>query len=114
MTLSEEHTWNILGDHFKRKGFVHHQTDSFNSFINTGISKIISTEPDILITTKESYKDRKYKSYRVSFSEIHIPFPTLIEESREIRKFFPAEARQRDLTYDSPVYATVTETLEVE
>ena len=114
MTLSEEHTWNILGDHFKRKGFVHHQTDSFNSFINTGISKIISTEPDILITTKESDKDRKYKSYRVSFSEIHIPFPTLIEESREIRKFFPAEARQRDLTYDSPVYATVTETLEVE
>ena len=114
MTLSEEHSWNILGDHFKRKGFVHHQTDSFNSFINTGISKIISTEPDILIITKESDKDRKYKSYRVSFSEIHIPFPTVIEESREIRKFFPAEARQRDLTYDSPVYATVTETLEVE
>jgi hypothetical protein len=21
MTLSEEHSWNILGDHFKRKGF---------------------------------------------------------------------------------------------
>ena len=60
MTLSEEHIWNILGDHFKRKGFVHHQTESFNSFINTGISKIITEEPDILITTKESDKERKF------------------------------------------------------
>ena len=114
MTLSEEHIWNILGDHFKRKGFVHHQTESFNSFINTGISKIITEEPDILITTKESDKERKFTSYRVSFSDIHIPSPTVIEESREIRGFCPSEARQRDLTYDSPIYATVTETLEVE
>ena len=96
MTLSEEHIWNILGDHFKRKGFVHHQTESFNSFINTGISKIITEEPDILITTKESDKERKFTSYRVSFSDIHIPSPTVIEESREIRGFCPSEARQRD------------------
>jgi len=114
MLLPEEHIWNILGDHFKRKGFVHHQTESFNNFINTGISKIIQEEPDILITPNESDKERKFNSYRVTFSDIHVPSPTVIEESREIRGFCPSEARQRDLTYDSPIYATVTETLQVE
>lgn len=120
--LSEQHTWNILGDHFKRKGFVHHQTESFNHFLNVGIPKIVTEEPDIVITSKNNKNDKndkndkneKFKSYRVSFSDIHIPFPTVTEETRELRGFYPSEARQRDLTYDSPIYATITETLELE
>jgi hypothetical protein len=42
--ISEQHTWNILGDHFKKKGFVHHQTESFDQFINVGIERIDSDE----------------------------------------------------------------------
>jgi DNA-directed RNA polymerase II subunit RPB2 len=114
MPISEQHSWNILGDHFKRKGFVHHQTESFDNFINAGIAKIITEEPDILITCKPTDKDRKFNSYRVSFSDVYVPNPTVIEESREMRQFFPSEARIRDLTYDSPIYASVTETTEVE
>lgn len=114
MPISEQHSWNILGDHFKRKGFVHHQTESFDNFINAGIAKIITEEPDILITCKPTDKDRKFNSYRVSFSDVYVPKPTVIEESREMRQFFPSEARIRDLTYDSPIYASVTETTEVE
>jgi DNA-directed RNA polymerase beta subunit len=111
--MSEQHTWNILDNHFKTKGFVHHQTESFDRFINVGIPRIITEEPDILIVAKTD-KDRKFNSYRVSFSNVHIPSPTVTEETRVLRGFYPSEARQRDLTYDSPIYATVTETLEVE
>jgi DNA-directed RNA polymerase II subunit RPB2 len=111
--ISDQHTWNILGDHFKRKGFVHHQTESFDHFLNVGIPKIVTEEPDIVIIPKTD-KDQRFTSYRVSFSDIHIPSPTVTEETRELRGFYPSEARQRDLTYDSPIYATVTETLEVE
>ena len=114
MPISEDYAWNILGDHFKRKGFVHHQTESFDNFINVGIAKIITEEPDILITCKDTDKDRKFNSYRVSFSDVYVPNPTVIEESREMRQFFPSEARIRDLSYDSPIYASVTETIEVE
>ena len=108
--ISEEHIWKILNDYFKRKGFVHHQVESFDDFINNGISRIITEEPDILFTPK----DKKYENYRISFSDVYIPFPSIIEETRELREFNPSEARQRDLTYDSPIYVTITETLKTE
>ena len=111
--MSEKHTWNILKDHFKERGFVHHQTESFDQFVNVGIHKIITEEPEICITTKGS-KSTGYSRYRVSFSNVYVPKPTVTEDTRVLRSFYPSEARQRDLTYDSPIYATVTETLEIE
>ena len=48
--LSEEHCWNILGNNFKNHGFVHHQIDSFDYFINTSLPKVIVNEPPIVIT----------------------------------------------------------------
>ena len=112
--MSEEHTWNILGDHFKRKGFVHHQTESFDQFINVGIHKIITEEPEIVLNSKNGKNPGSYTSYKVSFSNVYVPNPTVTEDTRVLRGFFPAEARQRDLTYDAPIYATVTETLEID
>jgi DNA-directed RNA polymerase beta subunit/intein/homing endonuclease len=112
--MSEEHTWNILEDHFKSKGFVHHQTESFDQFVNVGIHKIITEEPEICITTKGSKSTVSYSKYRVSFSNVYVPKPTVTEDTRVLRSFYPSEARQRDLTYDSPIYATVTETLEID
>ena len=112
--MSEEHTWNILGDHFKKKGFVHHQTESFDQFINVGIHKIITEEPEIVLNSKNGKNPGSYTSYKVSFSNVHVPSPTVTEDTRVLRGFFPSEARQRDLTYDSPIYATVTETLEID
>lgn len=110
--MSEDHTWNILNDHFRNKGFVRHQTESFDHFLNIGISKIVTEEPDIVLNL--NIDDKKYTKYRVSFSDIYIPSPTMTEETRELRNFYPSEARQRDLTYDSPIYATVTEILETD
>jgi len=113
--MSEEHTWNILEDHFKRKGFVHHQTESYDQFINVGIHKIITEEPEICITTTKGGKcTGSYSCYKVSFSNVYVPNPTVTEDTRVLRSFYPSEARQRDLTYDSPIYATVTEMLEIE
>lgn len=110
--MSEKHTWDILGNHFKQHGFVGHQTESFDYFIETGIPNIITEEPDIVIYPES--KESRFTSYRVNFSDIYIPHPTVIEENRELRGPYPSEARQRDLTYDSPIYATVTETIEFE
>ena len=109
--MSEEHTWEIIGDHFKKKGFVSHQTESFDNFLAIGLSKIITEEPAIEIVP--TGKDRKFDRYNISFSDVYVPQPTVIEETRDLRGFYPSEARQRDLTYDAPIYATVTETVHV-
>ena len=112
--LSENHRWNILGDHFKKKGFVHHQTESFNHYINVELPRIITEEPPIVISREDAVgKERSsvdYKCYTIQFSDVYIPKPTVTEEDRKLRGFNPGEARQRDLTYDAPVYVTVTTT----
>ena len=114
--LTEKHRWKILGDHFKNKGFVHHQTESFNNFLNLELPRIITEEPPIRISREgSSTKERgsvDYESYTIQFSDLYIPKPTVTEEDRSLRNFYPGEARQRDLTYDSPVYVTVTTTMD--
>ena len=112
--LTENHCWNILGNNFKDKGFVHHQTESFDHFINRNLPKIICEEPPIVIYPDKDNKNPMYKSYTVEFSDVYIPSPTVIEETRELKSFYPCEARQRDLYYDSPIYVTVKTTLEYE
>lgn len=108
--LSETHTWNILKNYFENKGLVSHQIESFDHFLNVGIPKILEEEPDIIIIPTE--KDRRYSKYQISFSDPYIPMPTVIEENRCLRGFYPSEARQRDLTYDAPLYVTITERIE--
>ena len=115
--ITEEQCWKILGNNFKTKGFVHHQVESFDNFINVGLATIITDEPPIIIhpkTKEEKDKNLLFNKYSVQFSDVYIPNPTVIEEDRTLRGFNPSEARQRDLTYDSPIYATVTTILEVE
>jgi DNA-directed RNA polymerase II subunit RPB2 len=105
MTL-ENYIWKVLGDHFEKKGFVHHQVDSFNNYIYSGIRRVLREEPDIVIK-----RDDLNITYTVTFGEVYIPGPTIIEENRVLRDdICPGECRQRDLTYDSPIYVDITET----
>ena len=94
--LSENYKWNIINEFFKKKGFVSHQVDTFNDYINNGVQRVI-TESDIVVNLSPTQK------YTVSFDNIYIPKPSIIEEDRTVRPMFPSEARQRDLTYDSPL-----------
>lgn len=103
--ISEEYIWDILKDYFKKYGFVSHQTEAFDQFINVGLPKIITEESNIVIVQKN-------KTYKIFFRDVYIPKPCIIEEDRTLRSFYPSEARIRDLSYDSPVYATVIEHIE--
>jgi len=47
--ISEQDTWTILDDYFKRNGLVHHQVDSYDHFVNVGIPSILRDEPPIMI-----------------------------------------------------------------
>ena len=103
--ISEEFRFKILKNYFEEKGIVRHQVDTFNDFINNGIQRVVK-ECDIIVNNKDS-------KYSVSFGDIFIPKPSLIEEDRSVRHFFPQEARTRDLTYDSPIFVDIVEKIEV-
>jgi len=110
--ISEDTCWKILGDNFKNKGFVEHQTESFNNFIEHGINKILTEEPAINIVNKN--EDNLYNEFSLMFGDVYIPSPTMTEEHRLLRSFTPNEARLRDLTYDSPIYCSITTILKVD
>lgn len=105
-SLSENYKWNILADYFEKEGFVSHQIETFNDYINNGIPRVIQ-ESDIII-------EQDKLKYKVSFENVYIPSPIIIEEDRKIKKLFPLEARQRDLNYDSPIFVDMKEVFQYE
>jgi DNA-directed RNA polymerase II subunit RPB2 len=106
--MDEKHIWKTLEEYFKDYGLVRHQIESFNEYINTGIQRVINEESDIVI---EHNKDQKYTLH---FGRVHIANPSMIDERRELHNVFPSEARLRDLTYDSPIYVDITESIKNE
>jgi DNA-directed RNA polymerase II subunit RPB2 len=93
--------------------FVRHHIDSYDQFLTQDVPAIIrSNNPFLLL--KQARKDGLHK-YRVeiyiggvSGTDIEIGTPTLtLQKTQEIRVLFPNEARLRNLTYSSTVYASI-------
>lgn len=86
----------LFTDYFSdKKRIINHQLNSFNFFINNTLPNIIESEPPIICEVS------KTERYIIHFSHVYIDHPTVIDNNRSIRKFYPLEARQRDLSYDS-------------
>ena len=94
--------------------FVRHHIDSFDNFLIQDIPAIIKANNPFLLLKQLIPNTNTYK-YRleifiggISGTEIEIGTPTVsLQKTREVRVLFPNEARLRNLTYSSTVYATV-------
>ena len=106
--LSENFKWNVIKSYFDKNGYIDHQISTFNDFINSGLERVVK-ESNIIVAPK----DLKYR-YLVSFGDVYVPYPTILEEDRKVRKMLPSEARQKDLNYDSPIFVDIKEVYELE
>lgn len=97
--MDENHIWNILKSHSETVGMVHHQINPYNVFVTHGIDEILKNNPI------------KSESREITFSNSHIPKPQITEENRQTHNLIPSHARVRDLTYDSPLLVTVTDSI---
>ncbi len=103
MPLSENFRWKVIEAMFAERGFVHHQLSTYNDFIHNGLERVVR-ESDVNVTTP-------LFSYTVSFGDVYVPPPNVTDEDRrKTRPLYPSEARDKDLTYDSPVFVDLTET----
>lgn len=107
--VSETHSWKILKNYFDTKGFVSHQVDTFDQFINEDIENIITSNPDILIDFTENRN--KIKQFRVSFNDVYIPSPSIVQDNKIVNVLYPSKARMTDLSYQSPIYVNINETI---
>ena len=102
--MDEQTIWKIIGSYFTQNGVVGYQLESFNDFINFGMQNIVDQETSISLTPKKSQK------YEVSFGQISVAPPQVIEEDRKMHSTFPNDARRRNLTYDAAIHCDITET----
>lgn len=103
--MDEKTVFDILRNHFEMKGLVHQQTESFNHFITKGIQEVIDEEPEVIIQRK------KDQQQIISFGHIYIPPPKITESNGKTRRLYPAEARRRNMTYCSPIYCDIKESI---
>jgi hypothetical protein len=96
--------------------FTRHHIDSFDQFISQDIPAIIrASNPLLVMKNDPEVKEASSYKYKTEIfiggeegTEIEIGSPTLsLQRATEVRLLFPNEARLRNLTYASTVYANV-------
>ncbi len=97
---------DILDTYFKANGFVKHQLDSYNDFVETGIQKVLDELGSIEIKTGPESRGGEAK-YIIKFGKITMKKPVIREHDGTTNVLYPQEARNRNLTYHSSLYCDI-------
>ena len=95
---------DIIRNYFEKHSIVESNLNSFNSFMDKGMQKIIDEIQDIIPTIIPS----EVTEFKIKLGKIEIEKPQITESDGSKRKIFPTEARLRNLTYSAPVYLSVS------
>ena len=91
----------LIKNYYNEYDYANIQKINFNNFLHHRLHKIIEEESQIEIKVNEN------ESFRVSFDNIFIDKPYVINENREIHYISPMEARFRELNYAGCVFANI-------
>lgn len=125
-----DNVWGVIKDMFEQTGRFKHQIDSFNSFIEDGITEIIQNEADIIISKDDEddifiepksilegkgviEKRKKKITHTYTFNEPFIPYASIVKSRKQIN-IYPDEARLKNLHYTSPLYVDIKHVKEVD
>lgn len=101
---TDEDRFKIIDLYFREQGFIQHQLESYNNFIDILVNKVISQNNTIEI--QHSKKDVT----KLVFGEVVFSSPSFTEIDSEKREITPAEAKHRNMTYSSDMYIDITVT----
>jgi DNA-directed RNA polymerase II subunit RPB2 len=101
--VSESFVFRIMKEFYEKEGAAQLQLDSFNNFLTVGLQNIVQEDPVITVAISSAIQ------YRVTFGDVTVDKPYLIESDRTTKQNTPAAARLRDLSYDAPVCVNITE-----
>ena len=105
-------TWSVLNKYFESNYFLtKHHLDSYNDFVsNKLINTIKVLNPFIVVKNPDKTTHYEIKVYigGKDASEIFIDKPVITENKEQSRLMYPNEARLKDMTYQSNIYANIT------
>lgn len=88
----------LLGMYLNPSALVQHQIDSFNRFIDTGITKAMG---------KQNLIEPSVEGFALKLGGVRIGSPSIVEADSSRRDVLPNEARLRNLTYAAPIFMEV-------
>lgn len=95
-------SFELINSFFAEGGAVAAQHESFNALVFRGIHKIINDTPAISTSANGA-------TYSVRFLGMYVDYPSVLVDGTTVRRILPAEARQRNLNYDAPVFMDIAE-----
>lgn len=113
--ISQEDVWVVISSHFRQKGLVRQQLDSFDEFIANTMQEIVEGTEDLILIPESQYNTQQQITtlvrYVISFGQIYLARPTLNEPNdHKPQPMLPQEARLRSLTYSAALYVDITNT----
>lgn len=94
----------LLKKYFEETSLVQSDIESFNSFIDVELQKIVDENGTILPTIIPHTIDE----FKIKFGKIIIGKPEITEADGSKRPIFPIEARLRKISYAAPMYIEVS------
>ena len=100
--MSDFETWSraVTTSFFDHNGVAINQHSQYNDFITRGIQRIFNEIGEVTINISKTEKNI------ISFGGVMVGYP-VTHHDRVLKKVFPSEARQRNLSYESSVYVDI-------
>lgn len=95
----------LLNTYIREKGLIRFQIDSYNDFISRRVPKVLSEIGQIKPEVPE------LGEFKIKLGEFKIGEPSVKEADGSVRRIFPHEARNRNLTYAAPMFIEMTPVL---
>ncbi|PNS15193.1 DNA-directed RNA polymerase II subunit RPB2 [Sphaceloma murrayae] len=107
--ITSEDCWTAISSFFNSKGLVSQQLDSFDEFAGTTMQEIVAETGRIVLdqnapSTEDDLDPIIKRRYQIEFGNITISQAAITEGDGSTRPLYPHEARLRNLTYSSPIY----------
>ncbi len=94
--------YNVFLKRFKEEfGFVSHQIESFNEFVDVRIQKIVSEIGEVRLESED------IADFAIRFGRVRVEKPMIIEADGSKTNLTPQMCRIRNLTYSAPVFVEV-------
>ena len=93
----------LIEKFFEETKFVKSNIDSYNSFIDWRMQKVINAEKELM----PAVIPVDAEEVKFEFGELTISKPIIIEADGAERPLYPGEARMRNLTYSAPVFLEI-------
>src|SRR3989344_962738 len=95
---------DIIKQYFKKHSLVESNINSFNTFLDSGIQKIIDENSEVIPTIIPN----EVNDFKIKLGKISLEKPRLIEADGSTKDVYPMEARLRMLTYSAPISMKVS------